>query len=655
MNKRKLCSAVLALWGTTVVFAQEGILREKEKINELEEVVISDSKFKLKREQSGKVITKIIAQDLERSQGQSVAAVLDRVAGIELNGSSSVAGQNLGYFIRGGRDRQVVIRVDGITVSDPSSIAGNYDLRLLAIDQVQEIEILKGASSTLYGSGAATAVINIISKSAGKSAISAQFSSSIGTNQSQEDQGYDVTEFINAASIHGTVGKMNYKASFSNHYADGLSAATPLEGDTSNTRFENDPFSKYNVSAKLGYQITENFKCHVFGNLDRYTNEFDQGSGAEGQNKSSSEQLRAGSYWEYTYPNGSFVFADSYALLERVFETDFPSKSESRVYTFDAYTKYIFFEKLHAVLGANGSYSDYNDFSANERGQVLTQTINDHQADFDIIDPYLNLVYTSGFGLNINAGGRLNTHSAYGTHFVYSINPSYSYTFGSHTLKGLASYSTAYITPSLFQLYAPSFGNETLEPEENATIEGGIELSFAKKARVSVVYFSREENNFIDFVTDSEGSGYKNVTDQFRAEGVEVVWNAKCLNDKLALRANYTYTKIDSDLLASKRVRIPEHKINATLGYQCTPKTFTSVSYQFTEDRKDQFFNTATFVSEAVQLDAYGVLDFYASHKIIDNFTIYATITNITNEAYQEVIGFSTQGRNVRLGINLSF
>jgi len=232
MNKKMFFGAAFIMLGCPIISAQEII--EDKKVNELEEVVVSDSKFKLKREQSGKVITRITSEELERSQGQSVATVLNRVAGVFINGSNNAAGEPLGVSVRGGRNRQVVIRIDGVTVSDPSSSTGDYDLRLLATSQIESIEILKGASSTLYGSGAATAVINITTKSESKDEISAQFSSSIGTNQSQDDQDYDVNEFVNSASVNGTIGKVSYLASLSHQSTDGLSAAeNPLESTIS--------------------------------------------------------------------------------------------------------------------------------------------------------------------------------------------------------------------------------------------------------------------------------------------------------------------------------------------------------------------------------------------------------------------------------------
>ena len=62
----------------------------------MKEVVVSDSKFALAKEKSGKVITKITSEDLKKNAGQSIAAIINSVAGIEINGSQSVAGKNFG-------------------------------------------------------------------------------------------------------------------------------------------------------------------------------------------------------------------------------------------------------------------------------------------------------------------------------------------------------------------------------------------------------------------------------------------------------------------------------------------------------------------------------------------------------------------------------
>ncbi len=109
-------------------------------------------------------------------------------------------------------------------LSDPSSIANDFDLRLLPLDQVASIEIVKGASSTLYGSGAATAVINITTKTPKDKKISLQLQSTLGTNQSQNDQDYDIAQFDNSVAVSGRLSKFDYQVNFSNRYSENLSS-----------------------------------------------------------------------------------------------------------------------------------------------------------------------------------------------------------------------------------------------------------------------------------------------------------------------------------------------------------------------------------------------------------------------------------------------
>src|SRR5690606_19508397 len=87
------------------------------------------------------------------------------------------------------------------------------------------------------------------------------------------------------------------------------------------------------------------------------------------------------------------------------------------------------------------------------------QVVDAEVANFDIIDPYLNVVFLSEYGFNLNTGARLNIHSEYGSHLVYNFNPSYVFNLENGYFKTLASFSTSYITPSLYQLYDSAYGN----------------------------------------------------------------------------------------------------------------------------------------------------------------------------------------------------
>ena len=61
-------------------------------LQELDEVVVADSRFALKRENSGKIVIKINAEEISRNQGKSVAELINTKAGIAVNGSRSQAG-----------------------------------------------------------------------------------------------------------------------------------------------------------------------------------------------------------------------------------------------------------------------------------------------------------------------------------------------------------------------------------------------------------------------------------------------------------------------------------------------------------------------------------------------------------------------------------
>ncbi|VAV83880.1 Outer membrane vitamin B12 receptor BtuB, partial [hydrothermal vent metagenome] len=443
----------------------------------------------------------------------------------------------------------------------------------------------------------------------------------------------------------GTVKKFSYLASFGNQFTNGLSAVA--------NGTEPDAFNSINGNLKLSYKFSKAFKTTIYGSFDKYSADFDDGFAfADANNVLKTNQYRFGLSSEYKYNNGSITVNAAYNDVERDVVSSFPSQFKSSGLVVDAFNKYNFNDMFYTVIGLNVQDNKMESFSIPFGGTAFEQSINPETASFSIIDPYANVVYTSDFGLSINAGARLNNHSEYGSHLVYSVNPSFKKDINFGYLKGLASYGTAYITPSLFQLFEPTYGNADLKPEENATLEIGAELGIKNKATFNVVYFNRKETNFIDFVDlGSFVFQYKNTDESFTASGIEFTGDYK-FNKRVRLNANATYTKVEEDL----KLRIPEFKVNASLNYQVSNATFMSLSYQYNDAREDAFFNSTTFASEMVNLKSYSLLDYYVSYNLIKNrMTLFANVTNLFNTDYQELFGFTTKGRNVNIGFNLSF
>ncbi|MGB3143934.1 MAG: TonB-dependent receptor [Maribacter sp.] len=616
------------MWPTVAVLlcAKLTAQQEQDSINtlQLDEVVVSDSRFELKRENSGKTVIKISQQELERNQGQTVAALINTKSGIEINGTRSYAGQNLSSYVRGGNNRQVLVVIDGIQVSDPSGTNAEYDLRLLNPSQIENIEILKGAASTLYGNSAATAVINITTKKAKEEGIGLEVLSNFGTNQSQNRQHYDISDFSNTATISGKTGKLNYLASGGNQFTDGLSAAIGTEPDA---------FSRIDGNVKIGYQFTDRFDMTASAYYNKLTSDYDNGYPIEDADfYFSGEQSRFALTSNYTYENGTLTLNTAFNQIDRAYFADFPSAYDSQSYVLDVFNKYTFADKVYTIVGLN---------------YIENQTLFTDSFNASSWDPYLNLVYVGERGVNINTGVRLNNHSAYGSHFIFNINPSYRLKFNEGYLKVFGSYATSYIAPNLSQLYGPFGPNPDLNPEENRTWEGGLEVRLSDQLTLSSVYFNRTENDRILYKTidpDTFESQYRNSGTVEYFDGIEVALNAEIIKD-LLLTTNYTYTNSKEGLA----LRVPKNKVNTNLGYQIGARTYASISYQYVSDRKDTDFSTFS----QVNLDSFNLFDARIKHDFNDEFGMFLSVANVFNEDYVELVDFTTKGRNVYLGFSL--
>ena len=641
MNKKMIRFSALTLLLAMNTYAQEPTL------NQLDEVVISDSKFALSKEKSGKVIVKINAAELAKKPGQSVATILSTVVGLEVNGNQSSAGKNLGYYVRGGRNRQTLILIDGIPVTDASGVNLEYDLRFISAEQVESIEVMKGAASTLYGSGAATGVINITLKKASKKEVTGNVYTSLGTQTTADKTNYRPQDFNQGFGLNGTIGKINYLATINSVETKGISEAKGVD-------FEDDHFSKIATLLKVGFAPTKKLSFDFFTNYDRIKNNYDGyydnfTSADTPVNVATSEQFRFGFSPKYKYNKGEFVLNAGFNSTERKY-TSFNSWTNSidnslyasKNVSTDAFNKYTFSPQFFLILGSQ--------FQFNEM-EAISESITKQNAKFNSIDSYFTAVYNSNFGLNVNAGARYNLHNIYKNYAVYNFNP--SYLFSKLPLKIVASYSTAYITPSLYQLYSP-YGNLVLTPEKNSTVESGFEVVLLnKKVTLNTVGFYREENNSIGFYTNpvTYASNYVNVNGTYNAKGIETMFSVSA-SEKLKFNANYTFTQVEQPL---QRL-IPKHKGNLSLDYEFSEKATFNLAYQYVDKRKDTFFDGGTYETTPVILDSYQLVNAIGNFKIIKNrLNVFASVNNIFNEDFEETVGYNTKGRNIKIGLNLMF
>ena len=648
MNKQLLIVSVLACsFVSTSLFAQKNVA-QKENVEMLNEVVVTATKFNLKKENTGKVIHVITQKQLQQNAGKTVIEILNTIAGIDVKGVNANASEPRSINIRGGRSRQVLVLIDGVPVTDQSAINQEFDLRLLAVNQIESIEILKGASSTLYGSGAATAVINVILKKASKDSVSGSFETSFGTNNSTKTPSSGLADKNQNINLNGTLGNFNFLASFSITGIDGMSSAK----STTNTVFESDSFYSKNALLKLGYKINDKVNITSFLNYDTFEYDFDAAAFSDSEvNMGDQEQFRVGIRPNYTYNKGELYMLASINSVKRNFNSfnAFSNTLDSYQYNgesinLDLVNKYEFSNQFQLITGVN-----YQEHSNNTITPFAT--IEKDIANFNTLDPYASVVYISNYGLSANIGGRLNMHNVYGNQFVYDGNLAYSLLNSKETsVKLLTSYSTAFIAPSLYQLYDGYSGNIDLNPETNQTFEVGFDATFKENIQFDVVYFNRKEVDAI--IYNNTTYSYGNSSSD--ASGLELNFRVAATS---FLSINSSYTYIDSNNLEDFNDYIPANKF--VTGIDITPfeNAFLNFTYRNVGERTifDRYGSFGTLGDDVI-LEEYQVLDFMANYKVLeDTVTFFIAATNLLNEDYDDIFGYETRGRNYKVGVRLQF
>jgi vitamin B12 transporter len=135
----------------------------------LQEVEVRASKYPSKLSQTGKVVTIISQEQIQRSFGRSLGELLQESVGISIVGARSAPGSNQEVYVRGANTGNVLLLIDGFPANDPSHISSVLDWNLIDLGSLERIEIMKGGQSTLYGSDAMAGVINLVTRKSGSS------------------------------------------------------------------------------------------------------------------------------------------------------------------------------------------------------------------------------------------------------------------------------------------------------------------------------------------------------------------------------------------------------------------------------------------------------------------------------------------------------
>lgn len=622
----------------------------------LDEVVISANKYPNKTSLTGKVVTVITRQQLERSGGKDLAQILTEQAGVYIGGANSNAGKDKSLYLRGARVDHTLITIDGVPVYDPSGIGSNFDIRNISIDQVGRIEILKGSQSTLYGSDAIAGVINIITKKMTTESFSANALASFGSNSSARAN----------AGINGKTGIVDYNLAYSFYDTKGINEAISNSGNE-----DKDGFQQNGLQAGLGFQVAKNVHIRPYFRFNKTDGDIDQGAFVDELDYTFTQKsYQAGVRNEFSFGKTKLNLLYNFNHIDRLYIDDsVKSRNGFDTYSRGAYQGAEHFADAFVTVPLGKSSSkftggaDFRSSSTDQQYSYLgffsdTVLLKDKKQKQTGLYAAVNVNTKSGF--NLELGNRMNIHSENGSKYVFNINPSWLL---KKQFKLFANLSSGYRTPSLYQLFS-EYGNKELEPESSVTGEAGLQyFSADNKLMGRVTGFARNVNDVIFFYFNpvTFRSQYIN-QDKQKDYGAELELSFKPTTN-IYLKAFYSYVdgkittvQMGKDTTYFNLIRRPKHSAGVNGGIKVTDKFFVSTNLSWFGERKDSYFDATIFQVIDVTLRSYVLLDIYAEYALYkNNIKVFADLRNVANSKYNETAGFNTLGFNGYGGVRFNF
>lgn len=603
---------------------------------ELDPVVVTATRTPIRASQVNANVNVITKDEIARANYHDLSQALKTIPGIDMVNFGDVGFESSNAIRINGTD-QILILVDGIRVN-----LGHLTVpinQMIDMDMIEQIEVVKGSTSVLYGSGAKGGVINIITKK--PDAIKTKVSASLGTF------GKENYRLNHQGAKNGTYWMVNAQKDILGDAEDG-------KGNKIQRHLNAEA-----ATVKVGHKFGED--ADVSLSFENY----------------SSDTMNSGSVLK---PAKNIGEADSHKLtlnykqkLSDKATNDFTVATLSRDYTyqgnrFKGRTLEIK-DQVTSQLAENNRLSvgvEYNGHKFNDYG-MLDSVANHNVKEVSV---FAQDEWDISSKFNLTLGARYTHHSQAGSNVSPNVNLSYK---PEENTKMYVSYNSHFISPSALTLYC-DYGmefmgmyfplylpNPNLKPEKGHTIEFGISHDFDADNRVSAHVYRRKSTDVIEMVTDMETFADKaeNI-DEEKATGFDIQFNRKLAKYWNAF-VGYSYTNVDSSAFHGKNRdgMIPKGTVNVGASY-VRDNYDLNLACRYVIDRNGPY-------KESFPKNNYMICDLSANYKVNKAIRAFARINNIFDTYYAEQTNYTSAeygtpydyytapGRNFVVGIEYSF
>jgi vitamin B12 transporter len=566
--------------------------------------------------------TVITRDDIERSQAVDLVTLLQREAGLQRTQNGGV-GTVSSVFMRGAPSLQTLVLIDGVPMNKQDA-SGAVSLEHLMLDNVERVEIVRGNVSAIYGSGAIGGVIQIFTRTGTK-----EPSASLGL-----ELGPRATRKLTAQAA-GQYGNTSISAGVSRFLTRGFSSVNVEQFPTANP--DADAYDNSSVNLSLAHDLAPSHQVGMRFSRSIGDTDYDNAFGAATDLQFSTTRLSQFSlFTDNTWGN----WRSRVSLSE---QSDRSRTSDNglngSVDNFRTRTTVLNWVNNLALGG------DWLATAGVERQlqRADTSTTSLWGSPYDV-SRETTALYGGVEGLIASGTVQINArHDRVGDLSKTTGYLGYSYPV-TEQLRLIASTSTAFNAPPLGYLYAPSFGNSNLRPEQARSRELGAQFQ-AGTHHLRATYFSTKVKDQLEY--DATTSAFANIG-QTSNRGVELSYKGKLGNTNL--RGSLTLQDPINDVTGQRLTRRATSLWSLGVS-QTVAGVIVDADLRRSSARADRYSDPTTFATVNTSLKSYTVLDVGASYKLRPDLMLRARVDNVTNESYQTVYSYKQQPRSLYLGL----
>jgi vitamin B12 transporter len=606
------------------------------------QVVVSPTAIVTPIEQVASSVTVITAKDIERDQRRTVPDALATVPGLNVVQSGGPGGLT-SVFMRGTNANHTKILIDGIDASDPSNPARVFDLGQLLTADIQQIEVLRGPQSGLYGADAIGGVISIITK---KGEGPPRATGMI--------EGGSFGTFNQTAALSGAQDRINYALTVA-HFRSTDIPVTPLELLPPGQKAIGNNYDNMTYSTKLGADVTENL---TLNSVIRYTDAtlrftgdtFDPVTFASFPAAAQSTQVV-----HQLFTREEAVWSVLDGRIRNYFGVNYTSHWNSNISPGDAAPTITTGDRLKYDWHTVTQLAPYHTVIIGAEHETETLHTSTFSAQNVNKAGYVELQSQFANRLFLVENVRQDDNDRFGEHPTYRFAPAVIVPFTETKFK--ASYGSGFKAPTLNQLFVnfPAFfffANPNLKPEESVGYDAGFEQPlFNDRVRFGSTYFHNDIKNLIQSVSDpiTFSSTLVNIG-RATTEGSESFVAAR-ITDRVRVRADYTFTRaVDTDA-GLELLRRPKEKWSANVIWNPVDPLTLSATVLHTGSFIDA---NRDFSVPRLLAPGYTVVNFAADYVVTDQVKVFGRIDNAFNVHYQNPTGFLQPGLGIFAGVRVA-